>query len=62
MPKIYATMDKYQADHQAYIIKMEGKLHDQIISILIDPSSNYSYVNLELVDKCNLVKELHEEP
>jgi len=40
---------------------MEGKLCDQVISVLIDPQSNYSYVSPNLVDKCGLSKELHVE-
>jgi len=40
---------------------MEGKLCDQLISIFIDPRYNYSNVNLELVDKCGLRKEVHAE-
>lgn len=38
---------------------MDDKLCDQVISILIDPGSNYSYVSPNLVDKCDLTKELH---
>ena len=38
---------------------MDGKLCDRVISILIDPLSNYSYVSLDLVDTCGLSKELH---
>jgi len=48
-------------DHQASIIDMEGKLYDQVVSILIDPRSNYSYVNPDMVDKCGLRKEVHVE-
>lgn len=40
---------------------MEGKLCNQIISVLIDTGSNYSDTNLELVEKCQLVKESHIE-
>jgi len=50
-----------QADHQASIIDMDGKLCDQVVSILNDPRSNYSYVNPNLVDKCGLNKEVHAE-
>jgi len=35
---------------------MEGKLCDQVVSILIDPGSDYSYFNPNLVDKCGLNK------
>jgi len=38
---------------------MDGKLCDQVISILIDPGSNYSYVSPDLLDKYGLSKELH---
>ena len=40
---------------------MDSKLCDQVVSILIDPRSNYSYINLDLVDKCGLRKEVHPE-
>eukprot|EP00253_Pinus_taeda_P004224 PITA_04224 len=40
---------------------MDNKLCDQVVSILFDFVSNYSYVNPELVDKCGLNKEVHEE-
>jgi len=40
---------------------MEGKLCDQVVSILIDPRSNYSYISPNLVDKCYLNKEVHAE-
>jgi len=38
---------------------MDSKLCDQVISILINPGSNYSYVSPDLVDKCGLRKEFH---
>ena len=54
-------MENRQVEHQAYIIEMDGKTCDQVISILIYPISNYSYVSPDLVDKCGLSKELHVE-
>ena len=59
IPWIYATLDNMQVNHQV-IIKMENNLCDQVASILIDLGSNYSYVSLELVDKCGLSNEFHE--
>ena len=38
---------------------MDGNIFDPVISILIDPRSNYNYVSPNLVDKCGLSKELH---
>jgi len=40
---------------------MEGKICDQVICISIDPRSNYSYINPDLVDKGFLNKEVHEK-
>jgi len=40
---------------------MDGKLCDQVVSILIGCGSNYNYVNSDMVDKCGLNKEEHAE-
>eukprot|EP00253_Pinus_taeda_P026781 PITA_26781 len=40
---------------------MEVKLCDQVVSILIDPGSNYIYISFDLVDKCCLNKEVNVE-
>ena len=61
IPHIYVALDNKKEDHQASIIEMDGKLCDQFVFILIDPGSNYSFVNLDLVDKCGLNKEMHVE-
>ena len=58
---MYATLDNRQDDHQTSIIEMEGQICDQVVSILIDPRSNYSYISPDLVGKCGLNKKLHEE-
>ena len=57
IPWIYVVVDNKKADHQASIIEMECKLYDQVVYIFIDPGSNYSYINPELVDKCGLKKK-----
>jgi len=59
--QIYGSMENRHADHQTSIIRMEGKLFDQVVSILIDPGSNYTYINPNLVDKFGLRKEVHAE-
>eukprot|EP00253_Pinus_taeda_P006366 PITA_06366 len=61
IPRIYGAVDNGQTKHQAFIIEMDDKICDQVISILIDPRSNYSYVIPNLVDKCGLNKESHAE-
>jgi len=58
---IYATLDNRQANRQASIIEMEGKLCDQVVSNLIYPRSNYIYVSPDLVNQFHLSKEVHVE-
>ena len=58
---LLATLDNKQADHQETVIEMDGKLCDQVVSILVDPGSNYGNVSPDMVDKCGLNKEVHVE-
>jgi hypothetical protein len=53
MPWIYAFVDNKQADHQASVVDMEGMIANHLVSILIDPSSNLSYVPLRLLISVN---------
>jgi hypothetical protein len=43
-----------QADHQASVVEMEGMIANRLVSILIDPGSNLSYVAPHTIDKCKL--------
>lgn len=61
IPHIYEAVENRQIDHQVSIVEMDGKLYDQLISVLIDLGSNYRYGSLELVDKYGLSKEVHVE-
>jgi len=54
-------LDNKLAEQQEFIIEMDGKICDRVISILIDTGSNYNYVSHDLVDKCGLSKEFHSE-
>jgi hypothetical protein len=54
MPRIYATLDNNQVDHQASIVELEGMIANHLVSILIYPGSNLSYVAPWIVDKCKL--------
>lgn len=40
---------------------MEGMPHEQSISILTDPGSNFSYISTNFVEKFTLKKESHNE-
>jgi hypothetical protein len=59
MPQIYAVLDNRQFDHQASVVEMEGMISNHLVSILIDPSSNLSYVSPQTVDKCKLQQVKH---
>jgi hypothetical protein len=52
--KIYAALDNNQADHQASVVEIEGMISNHIVSILIDPGSNLSYISPNTIDKCKL--------
>jgi hypothetical protein len=54
MPQIYAALDNRQVGHHASVVEMEGMISNHIVSILIDPSSNLSYVSPQTVEKCKL--------
>jgi len=52
-------MEKQQADHQASVVKFEGIITKQPISILIDLGSNISYVSPRVVEGCSLQRKKH---
>jgi hypothetical protein len=52
--QIYAALDNKQDDHQASVVEMEGMITNHLVSILIDPGSNLSYIAPKAVDKCKL--------
>lgn len=56
IPHNYLVFDNRKEYHHTSISKMEGKLFDQFVSILIDPGYVYSYVSSDLVDLCRLSK------
>ena len=56
IPTIHAALDNRQAQHQATMVEMEGKIFDKFVSILIDLGYKYSYISLDLVEKCCLNK------
>jgi hypothetical protein len=62
MPHIYATLDNKQVNHQASVMEMEGMITNHLVSILIDPGSNLSYVAPQTVDKCKLKSVRHVNP
>jgi hypothetical protein len=62
MPWIYAALENNQEDHQASVVEMEGMITNHLVSILIDPGYNLSYVSPQSVDKCKLQPIRHVKP
>jgi hypothetical protein len=54
VPQIYAALDNNQAEHQASVVEIEGMISKHLVSILIDPGSNLSYISPETVEKSKL--------
>jgi len=54
MPRIYASFNNNQANHQDSVLELEGMIANHLVSILIYPSSNLSYVAPQTIDKCKL--------
>jgi signal recognition particle subunit SEC65 len=54
MPQIYAALDNRQYDHQDSVVEMEAMISNHLVSILIDPGSNLSYVAPQTFEKCKL--------
>jgi hypothetical protein len=62
MPWIYAVVDNKQADHQASVVEMEGMISSHLVSIVIEPVSNLSYVAPHIVNKCKIQPVRHVKP
>jgi hypothetical protein len=62
VPQIYAALDNKQADHQGSVVEMEGMITNHLVSILVDPSSNLSYIGPKAIDKCKLQPHKHAKP
>ena len=61
IPTISATLENRQAEHQATMVEMEGKISDLPVTVLIDPGASLSYISLGIVEKCNLKPEKFQQ-
>lgn len=57
IPRISATLEDRQVEHQSSIVELGGILVNQSISVLIDLRASLSYVGLQVVEICNLKKK-----
>ena len=61
VPRIYVALEDYQVDHQSTMVEVAGKIIEQSVSILIDPSSTHSYISPTVVEICAFKKVKHSK-
>jgi hypothetical protein len=47
-------MENKKANHQSFVVKLDGIITKQPISILIDLGYNLSYISSRVVEACSL--------
>jgi hypothetical protein len=50
MRRIYVSLNNNQVEFQPRMIKVEGKINDQPITILTDSRASHSYIDPKLVE------------
>jgi hypothetical protein len=60
IPRIYATLEDQQVEHQSHMIEVEGKIINHLVSILIDLGAIHSYIDPKVVVRFHLKKSKHE--
>ena len=61
MPRISASLENRQVDHQTSMVEIKGMIKDQPISILIDPGASLSYVLMRIVELYKLQQDKFEK-
>ena len=61
VPRIYATLEECQADHQSTVVEVAGKIVEQSVSILIDLGSTHIYITPRVVEICAFEKVRHRK-
>jgi hypothetical protein len=61
MPRIYAALDNKQTKYQFPMIEVEGKIHNQPITILIDYKDIHSYINSNIIEIFHLQMIKHNK-
>ena len=58
-PKIYGALDGNQANHQAIVVEVEGKIAKKTLSIFFDTGSPHSYVTSKVGEIYSPKKKKH---
>ena len=61
VPRIYASLEDRQEDHQSTVVEVEGNIVKQSIPILIDAGSTHSYISPGVVYICAFNKVKHSK-
>ena len=61
VPRISATLENRQADHQTSMVEIKGVLKDKPISILIDLGASLSYIVARIVELYKLQQDKFEK-
>jgi predicted aspartyl protease len=56
VPRIYVALDNKHVGFQSHMIKVEGKINDQPITILIDSGASHSYLNPKMVERYHFLR------
>jgi hypothetical protein len=62
VPQIYAALHNNQDNHQASVVEIEGMIFNQLVSVLIDPGSNLSYIAPKVVERCKSQPQKQTKP
>lgn len=62
IPKINTALEDHQAKYQPTMVEFEGKIFDQIVSVLIYSGVTLSYVSPKVVEKCRLQSVKFKHP
>jgi hypothetical protein len=56
IPRIYATLEDRQVEHQSHMIEVEGKIINQHVYILIGSREIHSYIDPKVVENFHFKK------
>jgi hypothetical protein len=61
IPRIYVALEDQQEEHQSHITKVEGKIINNLVDILIDSGASNFYIDPKIVDIFHLDKSKLEK-
>jgi hypothetical protein len=61
MRRIYAALENKQVEYQSPVIKVEGKINNEPMEILIDYGASHSYTNSNIVERFHLQRSKYNK-